>query len=206
VVGDTKSKSVREDSTRVWYVPLDGSGMNQATLYARVDGSPGHALGLLRDVIASVDKNVPLLEPKTVERQIAEGFRQERLLAALSTFFALLAALLAAIGLFGVLSFSVTQRFREMGIRMALGASSGHVFGIVIRDVFRFGVLGFALAAPAIYFATRAVAAVLYGVEPLDALTIILAAGLMAVTLAGAGFLPAYRASRIDPAITLRSE
>jgi putative ABC transport system permease protein len=100
----------------------------------------------------------------TVEQQISEGFRQERLLATLSTFFALLAALLAAIGLFGVLSFSVNQRFREMGIWMALGASPGQVFGIVIRDVLLFGGLGFALAIPAIYCMTRAVAAVLFGV------------------------------------------
>jgi ABC-type antimicrobial peptide transport system permease subunit len=128
------------------------------------------------------------------------------MLATLSTFFAALAAFLAAIGIYGVISFSVRQRLREIGVRMALGAAPVQVFGTVMRGVASIVGLGFALAFPAVWYVSGVLADLLYRVKPLDLWSITAASVAMALTALTAGAIPARAASLVDPAATLRTD
>jgi predicted permease len=206
VVQDGKYRTFREPATRMWYVPLAQSPARQGTLYVRTEGDPGSAISLVAKVIASIDKNVALVDPKTVQAQVYEQSRQERLLAALSTFFGVLAAMLATIGLYGVLSFMVSRRAREIGVRMALGAMPGDMARLVLREVAVIGMSGFALGLAAMAMAGGAVESLLFGVAPMDKWAVAAACAGMAVTALAAGYVPAARAARIDPAVTLRSD
>jgi predicted permease len=206
VVRDTKYSDFRDDARRIWYTPvLAGSGMPQ-TLYVRADGDSQRALALVRNTVAGIDRNIPLHDARSVEMQVAERSRRERMLAMLSTFFGALAGFLAAIGIYGVMSFSVRQRLREIGIRLALGAAPVQVFTAVIRDVAFYTGLGFALASPAAWYASRLVSDLLYRVEPLDHWSIGAACLAMAVTVLMAGAIPARAASQVEPAATLRAD
>jgi len=206
VVRDTKYSDFRDDARRVWYTPvMAGSGMPR-TLYVRADGDADRALALVRNTVASIDRNIPLQDAKSVEMQVAERSRRERMLATLSTFFAALAGFVAAIGIYGVTSFSVRQRLREIGIRLALGAVPAQVFTAVISDVALYAGLGFALACPAAWYVSGLLSDLLYRVEPLDHWSIAVACLAMAVTVLIAGAIPARVASQVEPAATLRAD
>jgi ABC-type antimicrobial peptide transport system permease subunit len=154
---------------------------------------------------ASIAK-VALQDARTIASQVAERSRRERMLATLATSFAALAGFLAAIGIYGVMSFSVRQRLREIGIRMALGAMPFEVFTTVMRDVALYTAIGFAFACPAVWYVSRLVSDLLYDVKPLDPGSIAAASLMMALTAAIAGAVPARAASRIEPVTTLRAE
>jgi ABC-type antimicrobial peptide transport system permease subunit len=143
---------------------------------------------------------------RTLEQQVDISLVTERMLASLSTMFGCLATLLAAIGLYGVMAYTVARRTREIGIRMALGASRGSVVWLVLREVLLLAGIGVAAGAPAAWASTRLVETQLFGIKPADPMTMLLAAiGIAAVALFS-GYLPARRATAIDPMRALRWE
>jgi ABC-type antimicrobial peptide transport system permease subunit len=143
---------------------------------------------------------------RSLSGQIDASLTRERVLAQLAGFFGALALVLASLGLYGVTSYAVNRRRVEFGVRMALGATPGNVVGLVLARVCGLVLLGLVIGATASVWAAKFVAVLLYGLEPRDPATVIGATGLLAVVAGMAAWLPAMRASRIDPAVTLRSE
>jgi ABC-type antimicrobial peptide transport system permease subunit len=143
---------------------------------------------------------------KTVAHQLDETLNTERLVATLSAAFGVLATLLAALGLYGVMAFVVVRRTREIGLRMALGASRGTVVWMVLREALLLLGVGLAVGLPVAFVLSRLVGSQLYGVKPDDIWTALAALAILSAVAAGAGFLPARRASAIDPIRALRYE
>jgi ABC-type antimicrobial peptide transport system permease subunit len=159
----------------------------------------------IRGIVTGVNPAISM-EFKTLEQQVNDTIAQERLLATLSGFFGVLALLLAVIGLYGVLAYLVTQRQKEIGIRMALGAAPGAILRLVLRDVGVLLAIGIAAGTGIALGTTRYAQKLLFGLAPRDLTTLILAAGVLAAVALFAGFLPARRASRVDPMTVLRNE
>jgi predicted permease len=207
VVADAKYTSVRDDIQPQLYFPfLEGPRIGVATMYVRTTQDAASILGTVRQAVRQLDPAVPIFDVQTVEDQVARSLSADRLIANLAATFGVLATLLATIGLYGVLSYMVTRRSREIGIRMALGALTCGVSWLVLREVLVVTGVGIVLALPAVWALTPLVKSQLYGVTPMDPVAIL---GAMAVlTLAGtvAGFVPARRAARVDPVIALRTD
>ncbi|MDX2149591.1 MAG: ABC transporter permease [Bryobacteraceae bacterium] len=207
IAKDGKYARVREQTPRFWYIPYEQhTRVTQLTLYVRTAQSTTTMLPAVRQAIGSVDKNVALYAEGTLEAQIANSLALDRLIATLTSFFAVLAALLAAIGLYGMLSYSVTERSSEIGVRVALGARPGQIATLVTRDVVIFAGLGFALAIPAAAGLAKFVESLLFGVKPMDPVAVAGACAAMAAVALVAAWVPARRAARMDPSVTLRAE
>lgn len=207
VAKDGKYKGVRDTSMRFWYIPVAQSTMrNFLTLYVRTTGDPTQAITDVRRAIASVDVNVATMNLRTVESQIAAFQRFERMIATLASFLGGLAVILAAIGLYGVLSYSVNQRQREIGIRMSLGATPSQIARLVVSAVAAWAALGVGVALPAVYYASNAVRDVLYEVPAMDPVSLLWAAGTLAAVACIAAWLPARRAALVRPAVALHAE
>jgi predicted permease len=207
VVGDTKYESLRDEVPWEVYRPYHQMefviGMYS---YVRSIRQPEQAFSSIRRVVTSLDPNLPVFQMKTIENQMKESLITERLVATLSTGFGVLATLLAAIGLYGVMAYLVAQRTREIGVRMALGAASRDVVWLVTKDVLALVGFGIAVALPASWALTRLVKSELYGVQPNDTATIIAATLGIACVAVVAGYVPARRATRVDPMLALRWE
>jgi predicted permease len=174
--------------------------------YVRTARQPEQAFSSIRQVVNGLDPNLPVFQMKTIEAQMEDSLITERLVATLSTGFGILATLLAAIGLYGVMAYLVAQRTREIGVRMALGAATGDVVWLVMKDVLILAGIGIAVGLPAALALTRLVKSQLYGIQPNDTLTIVASTlGIACVALL-AGYLPARKASRVDPMRALRWE
>jgi ABC-type antimicrobial peptide transport system permease subunit len=143
---------------------------------------------------------------KTLDTQLDEVLNTERLIASLSVVFGGVATALAALGLYGVVAFSVTSRTKEIGVRMALGARKTSVLWLVLRETMILVTVGIAIGIPVAYVLSRYVTSQLYGVTPTDVSTALIALGILAAVAAVSGFLPARRASSIDPLQALRHE
>jgi ABC-type antimicrobial peptide transport system permease subunit len=143
---------------------------------------------------------------RTLQAQIAGTLSPERMLAVISTLFSILATLLAAVGLYGVLAYAVAQRSHEIGIRMALGAAQNQVIGAVIRYALRTLAAGLALGIPLSMAATRWIASSLYGLRPGDPLTYCAVVGALCAACLVAAFVPSRRAARVDPMVVLRCD
>src|SRR5438132_6964832 len=207
VVGDTKYESMRDEIPYELYVPAEQQNFaNGSTVYVRAAGDLTSVFNMLRTEVRAVDAGVPMFDMRTLADQMEISLLTERLLATLSSVFGCLATLLAALGLYGVMAFMVARRTREIGIRMALGAGQGAVVWMVLRETLMLAGVGVAIGLAGASALTRLIQAQLFGVEPTDLLTMAAAAlGIAAVT-ALAGYLPARRATGIDPMSALRWE
>jgi len=159
----------------------------------------------VKRAVAAVKPTIAL-QLTTLSQQVESSLMRERLLARLSGFFGALALLLATVGLYGTLSYSVARRRNEIGIRIALGAARGRVIRLVLGEVTRIVAIGVALGAVAALLTTRWVEAFLYGLTPSDPTTIIGSAVVLSVVALAAGALPAWRAARVDPISALRED
>jgi ABC-type antimicrobial peptide transport system permease subunit len=202
VVKDAIYFDLRDKAQPLIYFPTQGGNV----LVARATGPEAPLAATIRGEIQAVDKNLELAGILTIPQMLDGAFHKEIEMARLSTFFSLLALLLASIGLYGVTSYNVARRTHEIGIRMALGAQKRDVVGLVMRQTMLLVGIGVVIGIIAVVGATRLIASLLYGVTPNDPITIALAGSLLLTVAALAGYLPARRASRVDPMVALRSE
>jgi predicted permease len=212
VVRDSSYTNLRGEIQPIVYQTFlqTNTGRGQMALYVRTSGDGGSIAREIRQAVQDIDRDLPVFDVRTLADEIGAVLMQERVIAMLSTVFSMLALLLACVGLYGLLAFSVVQRTAEMGIRMALGASRGTVVWAVMREGLLLVAIGVAIGVPAALAAARVashqVAGLLFGVRPSDPLTIAAAILLLAAVAAAAGYVPARRASRVDPMIALRNE
>ena len=207
VAADAKYTGVRDEIQPQLYFPfLEGPHVGVATMYVRTRQDAASIQRTLEQVVRQLDPGVPIYDVRTLEEQVARSLSTDRLIANLATVFGVLATLLAMVGLYGVLAYTVTRRTREMGIRIALGALTRNISWMVLREVLVVIGVGVALALPAIWALTRFVKSQLYGITPLDPVAIIGAVAMLTLVAIVAGFLPARRAARVDPVVALRAE
>jgi predicted permease len=207
VVKDAKYTGLRDDLERQLYFPmLEDDNPDNITVYLRTQGDPDTMFQTLRRTVQQLDPNVPIYGMRTVEYQIQRSLNAERLVTSLSSIFGVLATLLAMIGLYGVMAYTVARRTREIGVRMALGALSGNIAWLIMREVLILVAAGMALGLPAAWYLSRYVESQLYGVTPTDATTIAAAVVALAAVAGVAGLIPALRASRVNPVIALHYE
>lgn len=206
VARDTKHRSLLSDMPLLVYLPELQVYDGRATLVARIIGDPAKLIPAIRDEIAALDKDLTLQSVKTMSQQIESTLWQQRTAAGLIGIFGLLAVALAALGIYGVVAYSVAQRTREIGIRMALGAGSRDVFRMIVRQGLRLALIGVAVGLAAALALTRLMSSLLYGVSATDPATFAIASvALVGVALA-ACLVPARRATKVDPMIALRCE
>ncbi len=209
VIRDAKYGSAKEKPDRTAYRPIlqvqDGSAYS-SNLEIRTSGDPLQLASEVRSIIAQIDDKLPVEGITSLSDQIEQSFRQERLVAQLVSFFGLLALVLASIGLYGVMAQAVARRTNEIGIRMALGAQQGNILWMVLRETLLLVLAGIAIGVPVALLAARVIESQLFGMSPADPLTILLATTLLTVVAALAGYIPARRATKIDPMVALRYE
>jgi len=207
VVKDAKYTGVRDDIPRqVFFAYMENDFAGSAVMYVRTTNQPDAAFGAIRQVARQLDANLPIYNLRTLDHQIDQSLLNDRLIATLSTAFGVLATLLAVIGLYGVMAYTVARRTREIGVRMALGAVQGDVVWLVMREVLALVGTGIVLGLVAAWGLGRLISSQLYGVTAGDPLTIAGAAGLLLFVALLAGYLPARRATRVNPVLALRYE
>jgi predicted permease len=204
VVRDAKYNSVRDAAPPTMYVPYMQSRAGSGMIQVRTAADPGALTNSIREAVRQVDANLPMVDVSTQLEQIERRFQQERMFAQAYVLFGGLALLLAAVGLFGVMSYSVSRRTNEIGIRMALGAQRQDVLRLVMRESMILVAIGVGIGVAVALGAARFVATLLFGLAATDMATIVAAVGVMVAVSALAGFLPARRASRVDPMVALR--
>jgi len=177
-----------------------------SVMYVRTSNNRDAAFGAVRQAARDLDAKIPIFNLRTLEHQIDQSLLNDRLTATLSTAFGVLATMLAVIGLYGVMAYTVARRTREIGVRMALGAVPGDVVWLVMREVLMLVGSGIVLGVAAASALGRLIASQLYGVTANDPLTIMGAAGLLLAVALLAGYLPARRATRVNPVLALRYE
>ncbi len=206
VMADIRSLSVMREPEPEVYVPFAQMGADYLTILVRARGNPESLLPEIRGEIQRIDPDLPLRRVELLAAVVDPSIGPTRFYFLLLSLFAALAVALAAIGLYGVVSFLVSRRTREIGIRMALGARAGGVLGLVVAEALRPTLAGLVLGLGGAYLTSKALSALLYEVEPLDPIVLVSVSVLLLAVALAAVLVPARRATRISPASTLRAE
>jgi ABC-type antimicrobial peptide transport system permease subunit len=207
VVADIKYMNLRDEIPIQMFIPFLASRfVGDMTVYVRAALPAEQVVAASRERVQRLDPNLPLYNVRAIESRVSDSLLVERLIAVLSTAFGVLATLLACVGLYGVLAYNVSRRSREIGLRMALGAQAADVVGLVLREALLLLGLGVGIGLPLAVALARMVQSQLFGVHFADPLTLAAAAVVLGLAAALAGYLPARRASRVDPMSALRYE
>lgn len=209
VVQDSKHRSPAEEPGPFAYVAvtqLKGDEQYAYWLQVRTVGDAGNIAGEVREALAGIDPNLPVLKVQTIEEQFDDLIGQESFVSKLAGIFALLALTLAGVGLYGVMTYSVVRRTGELGVRMALGASSTKLLWMILKESIALLAIGIALGIPVSVAGSRAIRAGLFGVDPADPLTLLLAVLTIGACLLAGSYMPARRAARTNPMTALRYE
>ncbi len=207
VVADTKHANIQDETLRTVFRPYTQvKKPGRMQFYLRTWQEPGAAVASVRGAVARLDPALALDHVETMDAQRADSISYERMMAVLAALFGLAAAAISAIGLYGVTAFTVGQRTREFGLRLAVGASRGQIVRLVLREVLRLAVAGIVVALPLALLVGRSMHGTLYGVKPIDPVTLVAVPLVMAcVAIVAAGW-PAHRAAGVDPMQALRDE
>ena len=207
VVQNAKYSEVRDEIPPVFFTPYrQTERLGSMYFYARAGGDPAQALRAMPPVIARLDPNLPIEELKTLPQQVRENVFMDRMVSTLSASFAVLATLLAAVGLYGVLAYTVSQRTREIGLRMALGADAARMRRMIMKQVGWMTLIGGSVGLIGGWLLGWTAASRLFEMTSFDPVVMAVAAILLVIVAFGAGFIPAHRASRIHPMQALRYE
>jgi ABC-type antimicrobial peptide transport system permease subunit len=207
LVQDAKYSEVKRPTPPLFFRPYRQNprlGFNG--FYVKTAMSPEQLMPSIHGVIAKLDPNLPVEDLKTVDQQVRENVALDRMISALSASFAILATILAAVGLYGVLAYTVAQRTREIGVRMALGADGQDVRRMVLRQVGIMTLIGAVVGLAGAFALGRAAESLLFEMQGHDPMVFVSATILLTLVALGAGFLPAQKAARTDPMIALRYE
>jgi predicted permease len=207
LVKDSRYSDPKQPMLPVYFFPYkQDTTVGSITFYVRSTVPPQTLMPEIRAAVARIDRSLPIVGFRTMPQQIRDDVYLDRMISMLSTAFAVLATLLAAIGLYGVLAYSVVQRTKEIGVRMALGANSSSIVAMVLRHVAVMTVVGAAIGAAGAYGIGRGAQSLLFGINGRDPLVMAASAMLLALVAMAAGSLPAWRASKVDPVQALRYE
>ena len=209
VVGDIKSRDAREKPDPIIYRPIlqvQDQGAFSCTIHVRTTSDPTALTTQVRQIINQTDDKLPIFGVTTLSEQVHANLNDERLIAQLVSFFGALALILACIGLYGVMAQGVARRTNEIGIRMALGARGGNIAWMILRETLYLVLAGLVIGLPAALLGAKLIASQLFGLKPADPFTLIAASVVLTVVALLAGYLPARRASRVNPLNALRYE
>ena len=206
IAGHVKSRALDGESRPQYYVPLDQRPESSMFLAVRTTNGPASVAPAVRGLIHSLDKDLPVYRVTTMEQLVADSLAQRRFSALLLGVFGLLALLLAAVGLYGVMAYSVSQRTHEIGLRVALGAQQRDVLKLIVGQGLFLAVIGLAIGLVAAFAATRVMSAMLFGIGAADRTTFIAVSLLLAIVALLACYIPARRATKVDPLVALRYE
>jgi ABC-type antimicrobial peptide transport system permease subunit len=207
LVRNSKYTDVRDDIQRQVFFPiLESSSPSSFVVYVRTSRTAEAMFNAIRQVVQQIDPALPIHGTRTLETQVAQSLSRERMVATMTAMFGALATLLAVVGLYGVMAYTVSRRTREIGVRMAFGATAGKIAWLVTREVLTIAVAGILVALPAAWWLGRFVSTQLFGVEPTDVVTIGGAVMLLLTVALLAGLVPSARAARLNPTTALRHE
>jgi len=204
VVGDIRHRALETEPAPAMYMPtFEGNWMN---LVVRTQGDPANLAAAIRQEVKTIDPDQPIAAVKTMDEWVATAVSAPRYRTSLLALFALVALILASTGIYGVMSYSVTQRTREIGVRMALGAGQLDVLKLVVRQGMVLVVIGVVIGLAGAFALTRVMSSLLFEVTPKDPLTFTVVAVFLTVVAFVACYIPARRATRVDPLVALRCE
>jgi putative ABC transport system permease protein len=206
VVGNIRQESITDEAIPEIYVPFAQMPMNGMAVFVRTTSDPLAVAGAVRKEVLAIDNNQPIYEAKTLAQRVEEVAAVSRSLMLLFTAFALLAVILGAVGIYGIVSYSVTQRTHEIGIRMALGARAGNVLSLIMKNGFTLVLTGIVIGVAGALALTRFLTTMLFGVTPTDSVTFVFVSLMFFVIAMVAALIPALRATRVDPLVALRYE
>jgi putative ABC transport system permease protein len=207
VVTTAKYNSLRADPQPQVYFPyLESPPISQLWMYVRTGQPPASMVASMREIVRQIDPALPIRDLRTFEEQVRVSLVNERFVASLSAVLGVLATLLAAIGLYGVMAYTVARRTRDIAVRVAFGAMASRITVLILREMLALVVIGMLLAVPALWWLQRFVSSQLYGVSPTDPISIVSAAGTLLLAAAVAVLVPCRRALRIEPMLALREE
>jgi predicted lysophospholipase L1 biosynthesis ABC-type transport system permease subunit len=204
VVGDVRHTSLTALTGPEIYTSVTRTSINAMMLAIRASGDPQNLVPSVREAIWSIDRDVPLSDVQTMQARVGASLGRQRLLLTLLGSFASVGLLLAVVGVYGVVAYSVAQRRRELGIMVALGAERGRIMTIVVREALTYAVAGLVVGVPASLAASRVMRTVVWGVSATDATTYLVIAVATVVIVCAASLMPALRAARIDPVEALK--
>ena len=206
IVSDVKHHGLGSESRPAVYIPLAQEPFQELYVVVKTEGNPTAVLGDVRNAVLSLDSEQPIYDVKTLDQRLRASISQQRFNALLLTVFSSIAVALSAIGLYGIISFNVNQRTNEIGVRTALGAQSSDVLRLILSYGIRLAVIGIGAGLIAALWLTRSMGSLLFGVSPHDPVTFAAVTLLLVVIVLWACYIPARRATRVDPITALRTE